>query len=62
MENNTFTSLVQMSKTEFKQHLKLNSPFIENVLKEGITLHDRGFINKICRSLTRKSYESIKVS
>jgi predicted nucleotidyltransferase len=62
MENDTFTTLVQMSKTEFEQNLKLDSPFIENVLKEGVTLYDRGFIEKIRRSVTPKSYKSIKVS
>jgi predicted nucleotidyltransferase len=61
IDNNTLTTLVQMNKSEFKQHIKLSSPFIEDVLKEGIILYDRGFFEKICESLASEGYESIKV-
>jgi len=62
LDNNTLTALVQMSRTELEQHVKLGSPFIENVLKEGVILYDSGFFEKICGSLASKGYESLKVS
>jgi predicted nucleotidyltransferase len=54
LENNTLTTLVYMSKDEIEQYVKLGSPFIENVLKEGIILYDNGFFKKVCGSITLK--------
>lgn len=62
LENNTLTTLVQMSRTEFKQHVKLSPPFMENVLREGIIIYDRGFFKKIRGSVASRSYQSLKVS
>jgi len=55
LDNNTLTTLVQMSKNELEQYLKLGSPFMENVMKEGVPLYDKGFFKKIRGSLTFKS-------
>ena len=51
LENDTLTSLVQMSRIELEQYAKLGSPFLENVTKKGVTLHDNGILKKIRRSL-----------
>lgn len=46
LDNNTLTVLVHMSRDELERYVKLSSPFIENVLKEGVTLYDNGFSKK----------------
>lgn len=55
LDNNTLTTLVQMSRDELEQYLKLGSPFMESVLKEGVILYDSGFFEKIRGSLAPKS-------
>jgi len=55
LDNNTLTALVQMSKNELERYLKLGSPFLENVIKQGVPLYDRGLFKKIRGSLTQKS-------
>jgi len=55
LDNNTLTALVQMSKNELERYLKLGSPFLENVMKQGVPLYDRGLFKKIRGSLTSKS-------
>jgi len=55
LDNNTLTALVQMSKNELERCLKLGSPFLENVMKQGVPLYDRGLFKKIRGSLTQKS-------
>ena len=55
LDNNTLTALVQMSKNELERYLKLGSPFLENVMKQGVPLYDRGLFKKIRGSLTQKS-------
>lgn len=51
LENDTLTSLLQMSRIELEQYAKLGSPFLENVTEKGVTLHDSGILKKIRRSL-----------
>jgi len=55
LNNNTLTTLVHMSKDEIERYVKLGSPFIENVLKEGIILYDKGFFKKVRGSIASKS-------
>jgi predicted nucleotidyltransferase len=54
LDNNTLTVLVQMSRNELEQHMKLGSPFMESVVKEGVILYDSGFFEKIRESLAFK--------
>jgi predicted nucleotidyltransferase len=54
LDNNTLTTLVQMSKNELEQNMKLESPFMESVLKEGVVLYDSGLFEKIRGSLAFK--------
>jgi len=54
LKNNSFTALVQMSRNELKRYVKLGSPFIQKVLKEGVTLYDKGFFEKIRGSFAPK--------
>lgn len=54
LDNNTLTTLVQMSRDELEQYLKLGSPFMVSVLKEGVILYDSGFFEKIRGSLAPK--------
>jgi predicted nucleotidyltransferase len=54
LSNNTLTTLVQISRKELEQHMKLGSPFMESVVKEGIILYDSGFLKKIRGSLAFK--------
>lgn len=55
LDNNTLTALVYMSRDELERYVKLGSPFIENVLKEGMILYDNGFFKKLRRSITFES-------
>jgi predicted nucleotidyltransferase len=54
LDNNTLTTLVQMSRNELERYLKLGSPFMESVVKEGVILYDSGFFEKIRGSLAFK--------
>lgn len=54
LNNNTLTTLIHTSKNELEQYVKLGSPFIENVIKEGVILYDNGFFKKIRGSITSK--------
>jgi predicted nucleotidyltransferase len=54
LDNNTLTVLVQMGKNELEQHMKLGSPFMESVVREGVILYDSGFFEKIRGSLAFK--------
>jgi predicted nucleotidyltransferase len=42
LENSTATSLVYISIENFRRYLEWGSPFLENVLEEGIVLYDNG--------------------
>jgi len=54
LDNNTLTTLVQMSRDELERYLKLGSQFMENVAKEGVILYDSGFFEKVRASLASK--------
>ncbi len=54
LDNNTLTTLIQMSRDEFKRYIKLGSPFIESVMKESVILYDRGFFRKLRGSFASK--------
>jgi len=54
LDNNTLTTLVQMSRNELERYMKLGSPFIESVVEEGVILYDSGFFEKIRGSLAFK--------
>ena len=54
LSNNTLTTLVQISRKELEQHMKLGSPFMKSVVKEGVILYDSGFLKKIRGSLVFK--------
>jgi len=54
LENNTLTTLVHMSRDELERYVKLDSPFIENLLKDGMILYDNGFFKKVRGSITFK--------
>lgn len=47
LDNNTLTTLVHMNRDELERYVKLDSPFVENVLKEGMILYDNGFFKKV---------------
>jgi predicted nucleotidyltransferase len=53
LDNATATSLVYISRENFRRHLEWDSPFLENVLEEGITLYDNGTFEKVRRSLIK---------
>lgn len=55
LDNNTLTALVHMSRNELERYIKLGSPFVENVLKEGVILYDSGFFKKVRGSIAFKS-------
>jgi len=54
LDNNTLTALVQMSRNELEHYMKLGSPFMESLVKEGVILYDSGFLEKIRGSLASK--------
>jgi len=54
LDSNTLTALVHMSRDELERYVKLGSPFMESVLKEGVILYDSGFFEKIRGSLALK--------
>lgn len=54
LENNTLTTLLHMSRDELERYVKLDSPFIENLLKDGMILYDNGFFKKVRGSITFK--------
>jgi predicted nucleotidyltransferase len=53
LANSTATSLVYISRENFRRYLEWGSPFLENVLEEGITLYDNGTFEKVRRSLVK---------
>lgn len=53
LDNSTATSLVYISRENFRRYLEWGSPFLENVLEEGITLYDNGTFEKVRRSLVK---------
>jgi predicted nucleotidyltransferase len=53
LDNSTATSLVYLSRENFKRFLKWGSPFLYNVLEEGIILYDNGTFEEVRRSLVK---------
>ncbi|MGQ9469807.1 MAG: nucleotidyltransferase domain-containing protein [Nitrososphaerales archaeon] len=55
LRNSTATTLVYLSRKEFKRNFRLNSPFLEEVAKEGIVLYDNGTFERFRESLVKVS-------
>jgi uncharacterized protein len=51
LKNATATSLVYLSHDNFRRYLEWRSPFLDNVLEEGITLYDNGTFEEVRRNL-----------
>ena len=49
-ENSTATSPVYLSRENFRRYLEWGSPFLENVLEEGVVLYDNGTFEQVRRS------------
>lgn len=62
LKNGTLTSLVVFSRAEVEKYLKLGSPFIEDVIEEGVILYDDGTFRGLRGSLAAKSGEGSKGS
>jgi len=54
LENKTLTSLVFLSRVEVEKYLKLGSPFLWQVLREGLVLYDDGVFKRIRESFLKK--------
>jgi len=54
LEYGTVTSHIYMTTQELECYLSWGDPFLEEVLKEGIILHDRGFYSKVRESFSRQ--------
>ena len=54
LDNGTLTTLTYMSKDEFEFHLKSGSPFLEDVLRDGVALYDSGFFKRLRRSFDKE--------
>ena len=50
LENSTATSPVYLSRENFRRYLEWGSPFLENVLEEGVVLYDNGTFEQVRRS------------
>lgn len=55
LENTTATSLVYLSRGEFEKFLHWDSPFLENVVEEGVILYDDGTFEQVRRGLVKAS-------
>ncbi|MBI4333208.1 MAG: nucleotidyltransferase domain-containing protein [Chloroflexi bacterium] len=47
LENSTATSLVYLSRENFRRYLEWGSPYLENVLEEGVALYDNGTFQQV---------------
>lgn len=54
LDNNTVTTLVNVSSEEVERYAKLGSPFIKSVAQEGVILYDKGIFKKVRGSLAAK--------
>ncbi len=54
LEFGAVTSQVYMTPQEFERYLSWGDPFLENVLKEGVIIYDRGFYAKVRGSFLKK--------
>jgi len=55
LENATCTSLICFSEANFKRYLEWGSPFLENVIEEGVVLYDDGTFEQVRRGLVEAS-------
>ena len=55
LDNNTLTSLLLLSRKELERYIKLGSPLIEGIMKEGAILYDDGNFEKLRKSIFAKS-------
>ncbi len=53
LDNSTAISLGYISRENFRRYLEWGSPFLQNVLEEGIILYDHGTFEKVSRSLVK---------
>lgn len=53
LQNSTATSLVYLSRGNFRRYLEWGSPFLESVLEEGVILYDTGIFEQVRRSLVK---------
>ena len=60
LKNGSLTSLISISRREIEEYLKLNSPFIKDVIKEGVILYDDGTFRKLSKSVTGKIGKGFK--
>jgi len=54
LDNGTLTTLIHMSRDEFEFHLKSGSPFLEDVLRDGVALYDSGFFKRLRGSFDKE--------
>jgi len=55
LEHSTATSLVYLTKEKFDNYLKWGSPFLENVIEEGVVLYDNGTFKRVRKSIVKAS-------
>ncbi|MCL4458751.1 MAG: nucleotidyltransferase domain-containing protein [Chloroflexi bacterium] len=55
LRNATATSLVYLSRSNFRSYLGWGSPLLESVLEEGVILYDNGTFELVRRSLVKAS-------
>ena len=54
LDNGTLTTLIHMSRDEFELYLKSGSPFLEDVLRNGVALYDGGFFKRLRKSFNKE--------
>lgn len=54
LKNGTATSLFWATQEELARYVENGSPFIENVVEEGIVLYDDGTFTRIRESIAKK--------
>ena len=50
-EFRTFITTIFLTRDEFKRGIKAGSPFIYNVIKEGVVIYDNGTYKRICEKM-----------
>ncbi|RLI75786.1 hypothetical protein DRP04_13185 [Archaeoglobales archaeon] len=51
LKHSTLISLFVVDEKEFKEYMKLGSPFLTKVLREGVLLYGNEEFRKICKSI-----------
>lgn len=51
----TFITIVFLTRDEFERGIKAGSPFIRNVIREGVILYDNGTYERLCKEVLRDS-------